>query len=97
MFLKSKDFIKHKCSTSLHFQLLRLTEDKNILQIQQEGRVLLLKSRQKDLEIAIEEVAAEIRRKTYDKFKFLGASPYFLVNKEIVYMLLFIQNKFDIY
>ena len=50
----------------------RLTVDKDILQVQDEGRQLLLKSRQTDLQNAIEETSAEIRKKNYDKFKFYG-------------------------
>ena len=65
--------------------IFRLTVDKDILQVQQEGRELLLKSRQKDLEISIEEVSAEIRRKTYDKYKFHGAS--FINIKTIYYFI----------
>ena len=56
----------------LIFILYRLTANKPIYQVQQEGRQLLLKSRQSDLQNAIEETTAEIRRKNHDKFKFHG-------------------------
>ena len=62
---------KLKISCSL---FCRLTDDTNKDVILAEGRILLLKSTQEELQNHIEETAAEIRKKNYDKYKFLGNS-----------------------
>ena len=54
--------------------IFRLTDGTNKDAILEEGRMLLLRSTQADLQNHIEEIAAEIRKKNYDRYKFLGNS-----------------------
>ena len=61
----------------------RLTEEKSKEEVLGDGRILLLEASLLELQSEIEETAAEVRRKNYDKYKLHG-----MVN-EILTLILF--------